>query len=57
MEGERGEKHLCVVVSRGPPTGDVAATQACALDWENNWQPLGLQVGTQSTEPHPSQGS
>ena len=21
-------------------------------DWESNWQPLGLQAGTQSIEPH-----
>ena len=28
---KEGEKHRCVVASRTPPTGDLAATQACAL--------------------------
>ena len=28
------------------------ATQMCALDWDSNQQPSGLQAGTQCTEPH-----
>ena len=38
-EGEReGEKHQCVVASHASPTGDSAATQACALsgNWTSN---------------------
>ena len=27
-------------------------TQACALDWELNQRPFGLQAGTQPTVPH-----
>ena len=27
---KEGEKHRCVVASRTPPTGDLAATQPCA---------------------------
>ena len=50
-EGEReGEKHQCVVVSCAPPTGDLACSMC--PDWGSNQQPLGLQAGTQSTEPH-----
>ena len=52
-EGEReGEKHQCVVVSQVPPTGDLAHNPGMCPDWELNWQPLGSQAGTQSTEPH-----
>ena len=29
-----------------------STTQACALDWESNQEPFGLQAGTQSTDPH-----
>ena len=32
--------------------GTWLALQACALDWELNWSPFGLQACTQSTEPH-----
>ena len=35
-----------------PPLGTWPSTQACALDWESNWQPSGSEGGTQSTEPH-----
>ena len=52
-EGEReGEKYQCVVASRTPPTGDLACNPGMCPDWESNWQPFGLQAGTQSTEPH-----
>ena len=34
------------------PTGDLARSPGVSPDWESNWQPLGLQAGTQSTEPH-----
>ena len=30
--------------------GTSLATQACALDWESNRQPFGLQAHAQSTE-------
>ena len=37
--------------------GTWPATQACALDWEWNWWPLGSQASTQSPELHqPGQG-
>ena len=32
--------------------GDLAHNPGMCLDWELNWLPFGLQVGTQSTEPH-----
>ena len=35
-----------------PLMGICPATQACALDWELNQRPFGLQASTQSTEPH-----
>ena len=35
-----------------PPTGDLACNPGMCSDWELNEQPLGLQAGTQSTEPH-----
>ena len=35
-----------------PLLGTWPTTQACALDWELNWQPFRSQAGTQSTEPH-----
>ena len=53
MEGEwEGEKHQCVVASHVPPTGDLACTLGMCPDWELNQWLFGLQVGTQSTEPH-----
>ena len=50
-EGEV-EKHQCVVVSRAPPTGDLAHNPAMYPDRELNQRTFGLQAGTQSTEPH-----
>ena len=35
-----------------PQLGTWPATQACALDWELNQRPLGLQANPHSTEPH-----
>ena len=34
------EKHQCVVASHTPPTGDLAATQACALTGNQIGNPL-----------------
>ena len=56
-EGEReGEKLQCVketfVASHISPTGDLACNSGMYLDWELNWQPFGLQAGTQPIEPH-----
>ena len=52
-EGEKeGEKHQCVVVSCVPPTSDLARNPGMCPAWESNCRPSGLQVGTQSTEPH-----
>ena len=36
----------------GAPTGNSAHNPGMCPDWESNWQPFGLQAGTQSTEPH-----
>ena len=33
-----------------PLLGTWPATQACALDWESNWQPFDSQASAQSTE-------
>ena len=41
-----------LVVSRMPPTGDLAHTPGMCPDWELNWQPFGSQAGTQSTDLH-----
>ena len=40
------------VASHIPPTGDLACNSGMYLDWELNWQPFGLQAGTQPIEPH-----
>ena len=56
---EEGEKHKCVAASHAPHTGDLACTQACALDWELNQWPFGSQASTQpALNPlsHTSQG-
>ena len=51
-EKEReGEKHQCVVASYMPLLG-LAHNLGMCPDWELNQQPLGLQAGVQSTEPH-----
>ena len=50
--GEGRKKHPCVVASHMPPTGDRARNLGTCSDWESNQQPFGLQVSTQSTEPH-----
>ena len=51
-EGERGEKHQCVVGSCVSPTGDMAWNPGMCPDWELNQRPSCWQVSTQSTEPH-----
>ena len=38
-EGERGEKHQCVVASHVPLTGDLACNSGMCPDWELNRQP------------------
>ena len=56
-EGEReGEKHQCVVASHAPPTGDLAHNPGMRPDWGSNWPPFGSQAGSQSAEPHQSEG-
>ena len=50
MEAERGEKHRSVA-SHTTPTGDLACNPGMCPDWGSNWQSLGLQTHTQSTEP------
>ena len=51
-EGERGEKHQCVVASHMPPTGDLAPNPGvCPRMGMNEW-PFVSQVGAQSFEPH-----
>ena len=47
-----GEKHWCVVASCTPPTGDPAHNPGMCPTWESNQRSPGLQVSTQSTEPH-----
>ena len=54
---ERGREtsmceRYCLVVSRTPPTGDLAHNPGRYPDWESNQQPSGSQAGTPSTEPH-----
>ena len=52
-EGEReGEKHQCVAACRASPGGHPAHNPGMCPDWESNQQPVGLQAGAQSTEPH-----
>ena len=45
------EGNINVLPLAHPALGTWPTTQACALDWESNWWPFGLQVGSQSTEP------
>ena len=53
-EGEKGNTHQCAVASPAAPTGDSAATQACALTGIQTGDPWlrRLVAHTQSTEPH-----
>ena len=52
-EGEReGEKHQCVIASCTAPTRNLAHNTGICPIQESNWQPIRLQAGTQSTEPH-----
>ena len=60
-EREReGEKNIDIDVrekrqlatSHMPPTRDLSCNPSICPDWESNWWPFGLQVGTQHTEPH-----
>ena len=52
--GEKdGERNINVWLPlMRPPLGARPATQACALDWESNQRPFGLQDRAQSTELH-----
>ena len=50
--GREREKHQCVVISRVPPTGDLACNPGMCPDWESNLWLFSLQAGTQSTESH-----
>ena len=50
-EGGKKRKHICVVASHMPPTGDLAHNLGMCPDRESNQQPFALQAGTQSTEP------
>ena len=55
-EGEReGERHQCVVASHAPSTGDLAATQACALTGNQTGEPLVCRL-VLSPLSHTSQG-
>ena len=51
-EREREGKHQCVAACRVLHTGDLVCNLGTCPDWESNWWPFGLQVSTQSTEPH-----
>ena len=46
-EGER-EKNINWLTCL-PPSGDLASNSGMCPDTESNWQPFGLQVGTQFT--------
>ena len=54
-KGRQGERERNINVwlpLTRPPTGDLASNPGMCPDWESNQPPFGLQVGTQSTEPH-----
>ena len=51
-KGKDRGKHLHVVASHVPPTGNMAHNPGMCPDWGSNWRPFGSQAGTQSTEPH-----
>ena len=50
--GREGEIHQCEVVSRTPPSGDLAHNSGTCPDWESNQWPFDSQAGIQCTEPH-----
>ena len=50
--GEGTERNISVVASCAPPTVGLSCNPGMCPEWELNQQPLGSQVGTQSTEPH-----
>ena len=51
-EGERREKHQCVVAFCTLPSGDLACNPGMCPDWESNQRAFHLQAGAQSKEPH-----
>ena len=51
-----GEKHQCVVASRGTPPGTQSATQACALTGNQTGDPL-VRRPAFSPLSHTSQGN
>ena len=57
-EGGERERNMKVweihglVASCTPPSRDLARNPGMRPDWESNRQPLGLQAGIESTEPH-----
>ena len=51
----RGETSMCSCLMHAPLLGTWPTIKACALDWEWNRGPFGLQADTQSTEPHQPQ--
>ena len=50
-EGERGEKHQCVVASCAAPTEDLARNPGTCPDWASKPWPFGSQTSTESIEP------
>ena len=48
--GREAEKHLCVVVSHVPPTGDLARNPGMCPDLGWNQRPFGSWADTQPTE-------
>ena len=51
---EEGEKHQYVVASCTPLTRDLDCNPGISPEWESSQRPFSLQVGAQSTEPHPA---
>ena len=52
-EGEReGQKHLCVVAPRTPPTAHLACNPGMCPSWQWNRQSFASQFSAQSTEPY-----
>ena len=49
-EGREKETSMCGCLSWS--TGDLDCNPGMCPDWDSNWQPFGLQAGTQSIEPH-----